>query len=155
MKDRYHAILGAALRECGRDGAATSPLDNTYATILMRTFEVFRDTRKLMLGDRPRMVDETFGDSTENEQAYDRAQRRLKVLNDTTRPKALALMRAVAVATREIATTPSTREAKRDACRALLAALDEVYEGIVNLGAPSYGTDTAWYVKRPVFTDLA
>lgn len=151
----YDAVLGSAVREFEKDRSSVTELDNTYATILMRTHAVFKETRRLMLGDTPRMVDETFGDNTDNEQGYDRALRRMANLQRDSRPKAIALMRAARDLVLEIDATPASREAKREACRSLLAALDAAYEGIVRLGPPDYGKETYWYVRRPVFAELA
>lgn len=150
----FDAYLGAALRDYEKDRSVVADSDNTYATIFTRTHAVFRETRRLMLGDRPRMIDETFGDDTENEQTYDRAQARIKSLNHDTRPRAIVLMRAALEQVQQIDATPAAREAKREACRALIAALDTAYEGIVRLGPPNYGRETYWHVKRPVFAEL-
>lgn len=148
MMKSYDACLGDAVRACGQSPDA--PVNITGAALAMQTYEVFRASRILLLRDNARPVDETFGDSTENEQTYDRAQTRNKRLHAAGRAKASALMQAATALLRGIANAPTGREAQREACRALVASIDRVYESILGLGAPEDGTKAVWYVKRPV-----
>lgn len=149
MMKSYDAYLGEAVRAC--EQGSDAKVNITDAAIAMQTYEVFRESRKLLLRDNARSVDETFGDSTENEQTYDRAQMRNKKLHGASKPKAFALMRAAMALLRDIANTPTGRDAKREACRALVSSIDKTYESILSLGAPDEGKETVWYVKRPVF----
>lgn len=143
----YEAALRAATKGCTAAASATTDTTGT-GQLTMLAHRLFDTTRAAFCPENPGDTDRMFGIDTENEQLYQRAVQRAALARSHS-PKAIALLTE---AVRIIAGWARDSHASRQSqARALIRAVDAVYETLEPLAPITPNPATDWQTRRPAF----
>lgn len=137
----------AALRAATQGITRSETQDPQTGRLSMLGHRLFDTTRAAFCPENPSDTDRIFGVDTENEQCYDRARHRAARLRRHP-AQAIALL---AEACRIVSLWSASRPERQSQARALIRAVDCVYETVERLGPLQPDPATDWQTRRPAF----
>lgn len=145
--NEYRAALDNAAKRF--TPAASGPEQTQPGELVMLAHYLFDTTREAFCTDDASDTDRIFGFDTENEQVYERSVERNARMSLQSRGRAIMMLaeaRRISSAWRRL-----PRDQKQHEARAMIRAVDAVYETIHALGPVEQDPLQLWQTRRPAF----